>query len=701
MRTLAVNRVTSWTVLGVLMLLVGTSEALAIGRVYARLPNNATSPIYNLRIKSLRADGTIRDQLAVTHVDQTFANDNNLRLEGFYIFKLPEGAQVHELYLWINGVRTTFAVKRLQDAIVKYTDIVRRIQDPAILQSLGSNVFKLQIFPFDPLGTRRVEIVYSQPLTYYSGSIQYVFPLDMTDYTSAPIEDVGISIAMRSELPITGVTTSSDAIPQAVKVTKIDDHQYTVEYGVENVTFSRDFLVRANIDRTGRSLVGLTYNPAAPGEDPYFIVWSSVPDSLYSDSVLARDLTFVADVSSSMEGDRLEQLKDALLSFIDLLTERDRFNIIAFGTSTVKFKPDLVGVTEATRDSARKFVGGLVALGLTNFEAALHDALTLGYNEGSHSAVVLLTDGQPTWGVTRTDSLLAMAARWNTYTTPIFPVGVGQELDFTLLQQLAARNGGIFTPVAASDSVYLTVKELYRRLFLQKLRNIAMDYGTISAIDVHPMPLPDVFAGDQLLTTGRFTAFGKATVTMSGMAGGTPFSTQAQLTFPDTERTTFAVARYWGARKIGSLLTLISQMGEKQELVDQVIALSIKYSVLTPYTAFLVVEPTQSSGTAVEEPGAKVPLTTELVGNFPNPFNPSTTITFSLGHEGAPQVTIRIYDMLGRLVRTLVQDQLAPGVHQVSWDATDDAGHRVASGMYIVRMTAGRFVASKTIMLLK
>ena len=87
-------------------------QAGAIGRVYARIPNDDASPIYNLRITTLSADVVIRDQLAVTHVDQEFANDNPMRLEGFYVFALPEGAQVNEMYLWINGVRVPYTVKK-------------------------------------------------------------------------------------------------------------------------------------------------------------------------------------------------------------------------------------------------------------------------------------------------------------------------------------------------------------------------------------------------------------------------------------------------------------------------------------------------------------------------------------------------------------------------------------------------------------
>jgi len=690
-----------WILCSLLCLwLLAAQEVLAIGRVYARFPNNAYSQIYNLRIKTMRATVAIHDQLAVTHVDQEFTNDTNYRLEGFYIFSLPEGAQVHEMYLWINGVRVPYVVKKREDAIVKYQEIVSKIADPAILEQLGSNTFKLRIFPFDAKGSRRIEIQYSQPLAYDKGSIQYVFPLDMQDYTSAAIEQASIVIDLQSQLPFTSVVTSVAQSPTAVVITKLTDVHYKVEYGLENVAFSKDFTVRCYLDRGQTSMLALTYRPDSLSESPYFILWSNVPDTLYSDSINTRELTFVADVSSSMEGTRIEQVKEALRAFVDFLTDKDKFNIIAFSTGSQKFRSDLVPATAANKDSARTFIGQLTALGLTNFEDALHQSLLQGFSDSLHSAVVFLTDGVPSWGQTNADSLLALTRRWNTNRIKIYPVGVGGENDYSLLTNLGRQSGGFLTRVAADDSILLEMKDLYRLLFLPRLRNIAFQYGPVGAYDVHPTPLPDVYAGDQLLTTGRFTTGGTATVRMTGTAGSSLKTFEENVFFPDTSHAWLAVARYWGARKIQSVLDLIAQIGERKELVDQVIALSIKYSVLTPYTAFLIVEPTSSSGTSVD-PQADLPTAFALSRNFPNPFNPSTTIQYTLANAAPVFVTLEIYDLLGRHVKTLVAEVQARGRYTVKWDGTDERGRIVAAGNYIYRLSAGGNVASHIMVMMK
>ncbi|HUV29515.1 MAG TPA: right-handed parallel beta-helix repeat-containing protein [Acidobacteriota bacterium] len=103
--------------------------------------------------------------------------------------------------------------------------------------------------------------------------------------------------------------------------------------------------------------------------------------------------------------------------------------------------------------------------------------------------------------------------------------------------------------------------------------------------------------------------------------------------------------------------------------------------------------------TSVNEDESGHPVTYNLSQNFPNPFNPATTIRFSLPR--AADVDLLVYNVLGRRVRTLRHRRFPAGVHTVTWDGTDDGGSPVASGTYISRLTAGEFSATHKMLLLK
>jgi hypothetical protein len=90
----------------------------------------------------------------------------------------------------------------------------------------------------------------------------------------------------------------------------------------------------------------------------------------------------------------------------------------------------------------------------------------------------------------------------------------------------------------------------------------------------------------------------------------------------------------------------------------------------------------------------------ELRQNAPNPFNPTTTIAFQVP-EGGAQVSLQVYDIAGRLVRTLVDGYEPSGSRTVVWDGRDDEGQPVAGGIYFSRMTAGEFSETAKMIMLK
>lgn len=102
-----------------------------------------------------------------------------------------------------------------------------------------------------------------------------------------------------------------------------------------------------------------------------------------------------------------------------------------------------------------------------------------------------------------------------------------------------------------------------------------------------------------------------------------------------------------------------------------------------------------------ENPGLlDVPVPTKLeVTNYPNPFNPSTTLAFSLPAEGI--VRLSVYNIRGQLVRELINGSMPRGFHKVVWDGRDNGNRSVSSGLYYVRIETGKTSTAKKIMLLK
>lgn len=103
--------------------------------------------------------------------------------------------------------------------------------------------------------------------------------------------------------------------------------------------------------------------------------------------------------------------------------------------------------------------------------------------------------------------------------------------------------------------------------------------------------------------------------------------------------------------------------------------------------------------TVAVEAAPSIPLTTALHDNYPNPFNPSTTISYSLAESGHARIIV--FNSLGQQVRTLADGPQSAGVHVVQWDGRNENGQNVSSGVYFYRLTAGRFMQTKRMMLVE
>ncbi|MBW7996472.1 MAG: alpha/beta fold hydrolase [Candidatus Glassbacteria bacterium] len=99
--------------------------------------------------------------------------------------------------------------------------------------------------------------------------------------------------------------------------------------------------------------------------------------------------------------------------------------------------------------------------------------------------------------------------------------------------------------------------------------------------------------------------------------------------------------------------------------------------------------------------GPILPKASILGQNVPNPFNPSTTVSFTVPVGPSHAVSLKIFDLRGKLIRTLVNELKETGTHQVIWDGTDESGRKVASGVYLYRMKAGEFVQTRKMVILK
>jgi Ca-activated chloride channel family protein len=668
----------------VLLVCMAWSSSFAIGALYARLAGTtgASTPLW---LSNYQADVTITDQIAVTHVDQTFQNQSNMTMEGVFIFPLPDNAIVTELALWINGQRVVGSVMQSDTAQAVYNSVVSRSIDPALLQYLGGNVFKLSVYPIqaagNPMSTRRIEITYAELLPLNAGHVEYTFFMKAVNMSSKPVGKALVTFDLTSQKNIVSITSPTHTAPQ-LSIVKQSDTHYIGTCGNENTLSETDFKLDYQFQNTAYALNLLTYTPSGmffdtAGDNPYFLLWVTPPDSA---KPIKKNITFIADISSSMDGTRIAQVKQSLIAMVDTLAPTDLFNILAFSTAVQNFQPDLVAANPANKAAAIAFVNQLTAMGLTNMRDAFKAAFQSAWDDTSVNGIVFLTDGMPTWPDTNSAAILDSVAVYNKKQVDIFTFGIGDQANSGFLKNLANNNSGIATMIAADDSISSIMINFMHTISYPLIKNITMNYGGLQTSDVLPSPMPNLYAGKQLTLLGRYAKSGLYPITFKGTRALDSVILSQNLTFPSPAENQPFVPRMWASAKIDWLLNEIAMYGEKPELKNAVITLGKKYSIITPYTSMLVLEPTAML--PYEDKTAVGPKTLALV-NSPNPVSGFTAIRYSIPKTAVPQkISIKIFDARGRLIRTLVNDVTMGGNFLARWDVKNDKGFFVPAGMY-------------------
>jgi Ca-activated chloride channel family protein len=481
------------------------------------------------------------------------------------------------------------------------------------MEFVGYNLIRTSVFPVAPKGTQKVRLTYEQLLTADGPRIDYVIPRSESLEYNVPWD---ISVKIKSKKPVSTVyspshellTTRSGANAVSVKI--------TAKAGQEPGPFLLSYLV----ENKGVTASLFTYpDPKAGGG--YFLLLAGLPARISKDAkekAIKREVTLVLDRSGSMNGEKIEQAREAALQVLAGLEDDETFNIITYSDTVDYFSKTPVINTGENAKRARAYIKRIKAGGGTNIYDALTEVLVQKPLNGKLPVVLFLTDGLPTVGQTSEVAIRNLAIKANPHKKRIFTFGVGYDVNSPLLDRLASETRAVATYVLPEEDVEVKVAQVFKRLSGPVLADTALDIcgpGGKPAEDrvseIMPAKLPDLFEGDQLVLIGRY--FGAEPITFSLSGNYLGEKRAFKFTFgldKATTRNSF-VPRLWASRRIGMLSDAIRQLGADaapaaataitktdpkiKELVDEIVRLSMQYGVLTEYTAFFAREGTDLS----------------------------------------------------------------------------------------------------------
>ncbi len=560
----------------------------------------------------------IRDQVASVTITDVLGNPCPHVVEVQYLFPVPPGAALDEMTLVVDGRELTGQILDAGEARQIYEDIVRRRRDPGLVEYAGYGLYRSSAFPIPP-GKRAQMVVHYTTLCPKDGDIVEVsYPASSCRFSVEPVEHFMISADIESQTDILSVYSPTVDFHEE----RSECNRVRVSYEVSDYRPAEDFQL---FYETAQSEVGATFLTWWPNaqEDGYYLLLVSPSPRTAGQAVMAKDVVIVLDRSGSMAGKKIVQARDAAKFVIDNLNANDRFNVLTYSNSVDPLFAETRAATAENLRYARERIDATEASGGTNIYGALDEATRQcnttwrSHDDTRPAYIIFLTDGLPTVGTTDERSILSDTRMHNDGHARIFAFGVGYDVNVRLLDNLVRDNDGRSGYVKPEESIEEKVASLYAKIKDPVMTDVAMQLDGFGTRDVTPSRLGDLFEGDQLISTGRIyrgqhNSGNSATLTLMAQYCGEDKRFEYPVTVRPGESysSTRFVEKLWAARQIGTLLDEIQLQGRVEELMDELIFLSKKYGIVTPYTSFLADEHRVVS--MHDAPGFKMGVASEL-----------------------------------------------------------------------------------------
>ena len=584
-------------------------------------------PDSDIELLEHRIVGEVQDRIARITVEQVIHSRGVRNAEVIYTFTLPPDATITDVAMTMNGEWIDGSVLERGLAKRTYEAIVARRRDPLLVEQIDDERYRARVFPVPPKKSLRIRYTYQQVLPAVEGAVELAYLSAFKRLGGRVPKRVAGAITIRSPRDIELI----EALSLGVEVTRDGTREATLHWNVAGDVLRDDLRIRFRDRREQVTFTLFGHRPS--GADGTFLAILQPPVEVADGEVLPKDVIFVLDRSGSMGGDKMREAKAALTRGIDGLRAGDRFNILAFSTGVDSFRDRLVEVGADTRgdarSDARKWVSRIRAAGGTALDSALTAALKLGSRERL-GIVALLTDGLPTVGVTDAETIVRRVEAGNGNAHRVFVFGVGLDQNARFLDRIAQVTRAKREDISRAEHVAPAMRRFYTRIQRPVMTDLNLSCS-LPLTGVQPHPLPDLFAGDEVVVVGRYPKTGACRFTLTGRVAGRVVTHEFEGALPGTAELP-SLPRFWAKQQVNALLAALAAGGSHRELVPAIRELGQKYSIITKFTAGLVLEP----GTDVmNESGSDFEETAGEDGLSDTPFvGPTTNAAIGIGGFG-------------------------------------------------------------------
>ncbi|XP_017290963.1 inter-alpha-trypsin inhibitor heavy chain H3b [Kryptolebias marmoratus] len=569
--------------------LVGLLLALA-----ASQPNKDDWDIYSFHINS-----TVTGRYATTVITSRVANRMNESKEIEFHVQIPKNAFISKFRMFIDGQVYDGVVKTKEQAQQQYTQAVSRGESAGIVSSVGRTMeeFKTSV---TVAAHKKVtfELTYEELLKRTRGK----YELQIHTRPMQPVKDFKVDVYIYEKAGISFIDVkgglSTKALANAITKTHADNKAWVYFYPTVDQQktcdscgeqgMNGDLVIVYDVNRD----TGLGDIKTSDGYFVHHFAPSSLPR-------IPKNIVFIIDQSGSMHGRKMEQTRIALVHILNDLAGDDFFGVISFDSQIFHWKRELVQATSVNLEEAKEFARNIMERGATDINAAVLEGarmLNAHPREGSASILILLTDGDPTSGVTNFEIIQSNVRRAIAGKFPLYCLGFGFDVKFEFLEKMSLENNGVARRIYEDSDADVQLKGFYEEVATPLLTDVTMIY--LGGTNLTQTNFSQYYNGSEIVVAGEIMdndieTFSPQVVAISSSRTLT-FSTTNTSVEPSTGTVTVGLLqRVWAYLTVKQLLEkeLLLSGAEKEKVKKEVLELSLKYGFVTPLTSMVVTKP--------------------------------------------------------------------------------------------------------------
>ncbi len=626
-----------------------------------------------------------------------------------FFFDLPKEAIVHDLWLWVDDQIMRALIMDRWTASGIYEDIVKRRRDPAILFKNDQGSYELRIYPMPGTKTRKIKLTYLVPAQWSPASVTALLPTNLLRTSARPLSTFNLIFWPHPDW----LTPRLLEYPNVTFTTLVDQ-----EFGT---------YVRSDIpaNALGMPLYFALDSPMRNGV--YVNRYEQGNTGLYQLALLPaealdlktpRKVALLFDYNAAKSTVTASEVVTAVKSLLhEHFTAADSFNLIFSRLNILRAGNNWFAGDSAGIELACANVGPNPLTSYSNMPALLANGIDFVRTHGNDGSLLLVANSDQLGDYRSANPLINDLLK---SMNPVLPIHAA---DFTNLnanyytnggrtymgneyfyENLTRQTGGGYTRIAEGKS--------FSTLFAQALQGLG---GFVESFDLHTTLSSGFCFGRfsfglegqtlnvdrPILQVGKYNGSFPFVLEASGLFNGQAFSRRIEIPAEEVHAADSLAEEIWTGNHIAGLEAL----SQSNEVVRQIIEVSVAERVLSRYTAFLALEPSDTvkacvdckdesrlvPPTAVAEREQDV-LADSVLQAYPNPFNLATKISLRLPTEvKSGEATLQIFNVLGQMVKSFdINVEAQRRAYQFTWDGRNHAGEIVTSGTYYAVFKAGK-----------